>query len=766
MRPRLSLICLLLFMMVVAGTTEAFSDTTPSTTSLELKSPLHFLTPSGEDVEVLPGIYVVEPAESWLKLVPEGKGRNEAVLLEAIFGTHEETLTEITVRLEADSENPDIFHLALLRSDGSGLEAMGTKSGIRPRGWRSAFVSKLRKAKTFRSRRSPASPKAAFKSQLGRPKISLPPRATQVYVPHRVPVLPKPCKSEKIKKVRAKASSKWDAEKIDCQLTLKKDWKITKKLIFEGAKANQVTLDCQWATLGDGANKDMIEVRSRKYKDKPKDDPNYEKEPWKWERPQNVTIKNCNIIGSVRVWGMATNGEGNPKEYLEKEICIPGRFPVCQKQEKPNSNELKKSSKKPGHTKRIQANAPKNIVFDKVTITGVGRNPFYLAPGVTYTKLINSTMNGKSDKVAIYLDAESAYNTIKGNNIDVATAKDKKGDNIPGMKSRGWPIIAIDGSSHNKVLNNRFSQTNRGGIYLYRNCGEGGTIRHETPSHNSIINNIFYYNKYKGPKPSVYLGSRDYGWKERLGHCNDDDGRPFGSSASEKDYARHNIVMQNQFHKRRVYRTRAGRTVLVEASIADYVKTRNTKANSPNYIEHNQIVTPQTAVKNRRAGCYLPDASPNFLFDGRSLDTLKDSGNKACLTQSSCTDGELSRSNASDCRVQKVGFNCQVSGNNKGCQKEVACPSGKKLVGAKAACNLEFGTVSSNALQPILPNLIKVLKASDKVSSGSCHVGGNKLQSGQKEITINKSSRTVAVGCKEHDKNGGDCHIKGVLYCK
>ena len=202
------------------------------------------------------------------------------------------------------------------------------------------------------------------------------------------------------------------------------------------------------------------------------------------------------------------------------------------------------------------------------------------------------------------------------------------------------------------------------------------------------------------------------------------------------------------------------------ATIADYVRTRNRKVNSPNYIDHNQIVTPQTVVKNRRAGCYLPDASPNFLFDGRSLDTLKDSGNKACLTQSSCTDGELSRSNASDCRVQKVGFNCQVSGNNNGCQKTVACPSGKKLVGAKAACNLEFGTVSSNALQPILPNLIKVLKASDKVSAGSCHVGGNKLRSGQKEITINKSSRTVAVGCKEHDKNGGDCHIKGNLYCR
>jgi parallel beta-helix repeat protein len=713
-------------------------------------------------VEVGPGIYQVEVAESWLKLVPEGQGRIEAVLVDATSGMHEEPLSEVTVRLEADSENPDVFHLAMLLQDGTGLESIGTKSGIRPRGWRSAFVSKLRKPKTFASRGRPSSPKAAFKSQLGRPKISLPPRAAQVYVPPRVPVLPKPCLKKRIDDFKLESPG---SVKIDCQLTLPTGPPVKKRLIFE---TTGVTLNCNGRTLGDGTNKDVIEVRSRKYKDKPKDHPDYEKLPWKWERPQNVTIKKCNIIGSVRVWGMATNGEGNPKEYLEEEICIPLTVPPrCQKLEKPNSNELKKSSRKPGHTKRIQANAPKNIVFDEVQITGVGRNPFYVAPGVTYTTLMNSTMNGKSDKVAIYLDAESAYNTFKNNNIDVATAKDKAGDNIPGMKSRGWPIIAIDGSSHNKIVNNRFSQTNRGGIYLYRNCGEGGTIRHATPSHNVIINNIFYYNKYKGGKPSVYLGSRDYGFKERtIGHCDADDGRPYGSSASEKDYARHNVVMQNQFYKRRVYRTGPGGTVLVEASIADYVKTRNTKANSPNYIEHNQIVTPQTVVKKRRAGCYLPNASPNFLFDGRSLDTLKDSGNKACLTQSSCTDGELSRSNASDCRVNKVDFSCQVSGNNKGCQKEVACPSGKKLVGAKAACNLEFGTVSSNALQPILPNLIKVLKASDKVSAGSCHVGGNKLQSGQKEITINKSSRTVAVGCKEHDKNGGDCHIKGNLYCR
>ena len=718
MRPNSFITSLFFTLIVVVGFTQILAANA-STTTVELPTAIHFLTPAGDAIEVGPGIYKVETAESWLKLIPKGQARSAAILVEASPGTHDQSLTEPVVRAEVDRENPDVFHLAMLQPDGNGLEAIGTKSGIWSRAAQFFFLARPA------PRNQPFTPHSRVqkkKSQVvgARPNVSLPGPVGQA----ELSLSPKPCDSEKIEKVKAKGN----AENIDCQLTLEKGWTITKTLIFEGAKATRVTLDCRGATLGDGTNKDMIEVRSRKIGTD------------KWERPQNVTIKNCKIIGSVRVWGRGRNGEAAAvKESSKRE-----------------------KSKSMNHINRLRNSAPKNIVFDNVTITGVGRNPFYLSPGVTYTKLINSTMNGKSSKVAIYLDAESAYNTIKNNNIDVATAKDTVGDNIPGMKSRGWPIIAIDGSSHNKILNNRFSKTNRGGIYLYRNCGEGGTIRHATPSYNTIMNNVFYYNKYTGGKPSVYLGSRDYGFKERLGHCDDDDGRPYGSSASETDYARHNVVMQNQFYKRRVFKG----TLLVEASISDYVKTRNTKANSPNYIEHNKIVTTQTEVKNRRAGCYLPKATPNFLLHGRSLDLLKDSGNKACLTQYSCTDGELPRSRTSDCRIKKVGFSCQVSGNNKGCQKVAACPSGKKLIGAKAACNLEFGTVSSNAVQSVTPNLIKVLKASDKVSSGSCNVGFNKLQKGKKEITSIKGFPSVAVGCKEHDKNGGDCHIKGVLYCK
>jgi hypothetical protein len=149
--PIFILVCLL----CLVSPTPAANDQVPT---VEFTSILHFLTPSGEDVEVGPGVYQIEAAESWLKLVPEGESRSAAVLLEATPGTHDEMVTEPAVRLEGAAENPDVVHLGLLLANGTGLEAIGTKSGIRPRGLNFTFVQKPRRAK----------PLAA------RPKISLP----------------------------------------------------------------------------------------------------------------------------------------------------------------------------------------------------------------------------------------------------------------------------------------------------------------------------------------------------------------------------------------------------------------------------------------------------------------------------------------------------------------------------------------------------------------------------------------------------------------
>ena len=213
----------------------------------------------------------------------------------------------------------------------------------------------------------------------------------------------------------------------------------------------------------------------------------------------DVTIKRCKINGSIRTIGLGHNGEA------------PG---------------VKASSTTPGHTARAQAAAPKNTVLYKVTITGHGRIPLYLGPGTTRLTMIDSTIKGRSDSVALYLDAESGSNIFRHNTFALASSSRE--------------AIALDGSADNQILSNTISASN-GGIYLYRNCGEGGTVRHQPPQNNFIAGNTIDNTGGYG----IWLGSRNGG---RF-YCNDDQGFPFGSSKDDGDFANDNTVRGNNAGK-------------------------------------------------------------------------------------------------------------------------------------------------------------------------------------------------------------------------
>jgi parallel beta-helix repeat protein len=451
------------------------------------------------------------------------------------------------------------------------------------------------------------------------------------------------CSGDKIEQVLALANDAKSAETINCDLNLEPGQVITKRLVFYGAEASGVVVDLNGATLNGGKGtynygKDMLEIRSRETIVR-----NTEGAISTYARPQNITIKNGNIIGAVRIWGMAKNGQGDP-EYETRDVYRCSTTGVCSWVEKkfeiPFSNQFKKSSRLAGHPERARANAPTNIILDNLTITGLGRNPLYFAPGVTNSKLINSELKGKSNAVGIYLGAESAENTIKNNYIHISTKNNwfEKWDR---------PLIAIDGSSKNRILNNRFSNLSHGGIYLYRNCGEGGVIRHATPSYNEIINNIFYYNKYDGDNPAVYLGSHDRGgwFQDTFGFCEDDAGYPFGSSASDRDYARYNVVMQNQIYKN---------------SINHMIRTKNTSVNSPNYIDYNLTVTEETVDNEQPAGCYVKMGNRGFIFHDESFEINSSQCNGIRYT---CDNGELKNEPVVDpsprCafpQVKRLGF--------------------------------------------------------------------------------------------------------------
>ena len=219
-----------------------------------------------------------------------------------------------------------------------------------------------------------------------------------------------------------------------------------------------------------------------------------------WDRPENITIRNGKLRGSIRIMGLGRNGQAAP---------------------------VRSSSHRKGHTERAQAAAPRRITLENLFLEANHRIPLYVAPGVTEVTVRNCTFAGWSVATAIYLCAESAGNAITGNTFTTEVNRE---------------VIAVDGSARNRIEGNRFAWIPFGGVYLYRNCGEGGTVRHQSPRENLISGNTFLACPRWG-NYAVWLGSRGL-WSP---YCGQDAGHGFGSSADDRSFANDNTVSANSF---------------------------------------------------------------------------------------------------------------------------------------------------------------------------------------------------------------------------
>jgi len=308
-----------------------------------------------------------------------------------------------------------------------------------------------------------------------------------------------PCSPEVVADVLAPATAQKRSVNLVCDLRLSKKDVVSKQIVLAGKAASGVKLDCDGGTLGDpksvNATVPMLAIRSR----------GDTAEAMAEDRPQSVTVQRCRITGGIAVVGLGPNGE---------------------------AERVKQSSFRAGHTERAQAAAPTDITLSDLTIIATGPSALYLSPGVTGVTLKGSALKGRSNGPAIYLDAESGHNHIVDNTIAVDT--------------KGREQIAVDGSADNEIRDNRLSSLADGGIYLYRNCGEGGTVRHQAPQRNVLEGNEFYYDRYIGVSPSIWLGSR-------MGlrfYCSKDRGHPFGSSIDDGDHADFNAVIGNRIVRR------------------------------------------------------------------------------------------------------------------------------------------------------------------------------------------------------------------------
>jgi hypothetical protein len=534
-----------------------------------------------------------------------------------------------------------------------------------------------------------------------------------------------PCGATKIAEVLAEPTAAAGVE-VNCSLTLPPGKTVYKRLYFTGSDASGVTLDCNGSVIdhrkgtpGEINNrKDSILIRSV-----PLGPPT---RPTGYLRPTDITIKNCTIYGAIRVKGMAHNGQGATEDGSHEAIYY--------------------SSRQPDHTARARAAAPTRITFREIKVIADHRTPFYLAPGVTATQLVDSELGGSAVAAAVYLDAESAYNTLRGNKIYTE-------------RTGFWnkrELISIDGSSHNSIVNNWFSELGSGGIYIYRNCGEEGVVRHAWPAHNQIINNVFHYPICRSPSAAILLGAKDGLGDDFFSiHCRDDDDSPYGSGADDADYARYNVVMQNQIYNR-------------PPCLGGYAPPpiqQHGDKNKPNYIDHNEMV--QSAI-DRKAGCYLPSGYlTDFVVDGAEVDVFRGAdGEPECRGYKyRCVDGVPQQLPTTTCSLSKVTAGCSQIGSDAGCSRTLSCPAGKRVIAARAACNLEWGTVSSAQLGAVPINKISVVLASDTASGSFCRLHGTSLTSGTKSISALPAGQSVSASCAEHDANGGDCSVLAQVYC-
>ena len=185
------------------------------------------------------------------------------------------------------------------------------------------------------------------------------------------------------------------------------------RVVLAGSGASDTVIDLQGGWFNEGKPSEIV-IRSQERRGG-------------WDVPQRITIRNGRLRGAIRIFGMGRNGEA-PR--------------------------VRESSVSEGHAERAQAAAPREIVLENLQIEAAHRIPLYLGPGVTGVTVTECTFAGWTVSTAVYLDAESAGNTIENCTFDVRAARE---------------VIAVDGSARNIIESNRFLRASFGGIYLYRN---------------------------------------------------------------------------------------------------------------------------------------------------------------------------------------------------------------------------------------------------------------------------------------------------------
>ena len=303
----------------------------------------------------------------------------------------------------------------------------------------------------------------------------------------------RPCSADELRELTAAPDPADTPFRLTCRAETR-GRPILRRVLIEGAEASGAGIDCGGAGVGRPGSRTTtrtptIAIWSRRI----------DGAVPAWSRPSDIAIRRCTVNGAIRIWGMGSDGR---------------------------VDDLRNSSRTTGHTAAAQRAGPSHIAMTGLSFAATGSIPLYVGPGVTGVTVSGGRFTGRSDSTAIYLDAESAETVIRDVDFNLATPREK---------------IAVDGSARNIIVGNRFALGGQGGVFLYRNCGEDGVIRHQTPSDNVITDNVFTGASRLRPR-TVVVGAREGGRR----YCAADRGWPFGSSLDDGDHATGNTVARNR----------------------------------------------------------------------------------------------------------------------------------------------------------------------------------------------------------------------------
>lgn len=502
---------------------------------------------------------------------------------------------------------------------------------------------------------------------------------------------------------------------IDCDLTLTPGEVITRSLYFtQGAVSNGVTVDCAGATLSHtdlNADLPRINIQSRSYLDGQGNT--------RWERPRDITVRNCTLQGNINVTGMG--GQNTP---------------AVRDSSRTNAN----------HTQLMRDAAPTHIVFDNLTVDPEGYIAAYLYMGTTAVTIQNSRFVGQGRSTVIYLDAESGQHQILNNRFET----------VPGRE-----VIAVDGSSENRIEGNTFATSPKGGVFIYRNCGEAGTVRHNEPVKNDLFGNVFQdASGLVVGWPHIWVASRN----GNRSYCEADAGYPYGSSVDNLDHAHSTAIKGNHFNAGAltVYLA-AGPSYLIDNVATGPAALPAVDGFGGTFVNNHVGAAPEPST-----ACFWRASVPMLLADGESTDLdLANPQAATCAAQRmACQAGSLvpQPSSCDPARIVQKHFKCAVKGSDAGCAKALSCGGGRRIQALKARCNLESGPIDRVALAGAAWNTLVVDRASDVVGEGHCQVGGYDIASSATHV-LGRLAQPADARCYEHDTDGGDCQIEGDLVC-